>query len=292
MDVHQLRIFVAVYQNKSFSKASLKLSISQPTISEHIKNLENELGFLLFDRLGRTIEPTQAAEIILPGALQVIDGLEKIKDSLKISGREVSGHLVIGASTIPGTYMLPVLASEFKKKYPDISFEIIIGDTGKIVEMVESHQLLLGVVGAKMNSKKLQYEPFCQDELVYGVSPHLVSGEEGGIDEIHRIPFLMREKGSGTRRNMELFFGKLKIDIGKMNVVAVLGSTASIKEAMKAGLGGSVLSRKAIEEELVAGSLVEMKLDGLRMERSFYLTKLKKRSLPAYYNVFVDYIAG
>lgn len=292
MDVHQLKIFVAVYQNKSFSKASLKLSISQPTISEHIKNLENELGSLLFDRLGRTIEPTQAAEIILPGALQVIDGLEKIKDSLKISGREVSGHLVIGASTIPGTYMLPVLASEFKKKYPHISFEIIIGDTGKIVEMVESHQLLLGVVGAKINSKKLQYEPFRQDELVYGVSPHLLSRGKGGIAEINKIPFLIREKGSGTRRNMEMFFKKLQIDIGKLDVVAVLGSTASIKEAMKAGLGGSVLSRKAIEEELASGSLMEIKLDSLRMERSFYLTKLKKRTLPAHYNVFVDYIVA
>ncbi len=292
MDVHQLKIFVAVYQHKSFSKASLKLSISQPTISEHIKNLENELGSLLFDRLGRTIEPTQAAEIILPGALQVIDDLEKIKDSLKTGDREVSGHLVIGASTIPGTYMLPVLASKFKKKYPDISFEIIIGDTGKITEMVESHQLLLGVVGAKMNSKKLQYEPFRQDELVYGVSPHLLSGEKSGIDEINKIPFLIREKGSGTRRNMELFFRKLQIDLGKLDVVAVLGSTASIKEAMKAGLGGSVLSRKAIEEELASGSLMEIKLDSLRMERSFYLTKLKKRTLPAHYNVFVDYIVA
>ena len=291
MDVHQLKIFVAVYQNKSFSKASLKLSISQPTISEHIKNLENELGSLLFDRLGRTIEPTQAAEIILPGALQVIDGLERIKDSLAISGRKVRGHLVIGASTIPGTYILPVLVSEFKKNYPEISFEIIIGDTGKIVEMVESHQLLLGVVGAKMNSKKLQYEPFRQDELVYGVAPHLLSGGMGGIDEMYDIPFLMRERGSGTRRSMEFFFKKMKIDIGKLNVVAVLGSTASIKEAMKAGLGGSILSRKAISEELAAGSLVEMKLDGLRMERNFYLTKLKKRSLPAYYQVFIDYIA-
>lgn len=289
MDIHQLKIFVAVYQNLSFSRASEKLYISQPTISEHIKNLENELGSLLFDRLGRTILPTQAAEIIFPQAQQVIDSLGKIKDSLAVSGGTVRGDLVIGASTIPGTYMLPQLASDFKKRFPDTAFEIIIGDTGEITDMVEKHEILIGVVGAKMDYKKLHYEIFQEDELVYGVAPKLVTGTGDGTEEMLKIPFLMREKGSGTRRNMEIFFKEMGIDVKSLDLVAVLGSTASIKEGIKAGLGGSILSRKAIAEELADGTLLEMRLGRRRMKRNFYLTRLNKRSLPLQYTAFIDF---
>ena len=126
MDIHQLRIFASVYKNRSFSKASKENHISQPTISEHIKNLENDLNCKLFDRLGRSIVPTKEAEILYPRALHIIENLEELKYDISRAGGSVKGQLLIGASTIPGTYILPVIASNFKKTYPDVSFEIII----------------------------------------------------------------------------------------------------------------------------------------------------------------------
>lgn len=289
MDIHHLKIFVAVYKNRSFSRASEKLFISQPTISEHVKNLEQELGSSLFDRLGRTILPTEAAELIYPGARKIIEDLDKIKETLNVSTSHIRGKLIIGASTIPGTYMLPRLASEFKNKYPDISFEIKINDTREICAGVEKHQLMLGIVGAREGRKPLKFEPFLSDELVYAVSPRLAAGwpdKSPGV--IFKIPFLNREKGSGTRRNMETHLRNMGLDAGKLKISAVLGSTASVKEGIKAGLGGSILSGRAVAEELACGSIMEIKLDA-PMKRTFYLTWLKKRTLPTNYRMFVDY---
>ena len=286
MDIHHLKIFVAVYQNKSFSRASEKLYISQPTISEHIKNLEKELGCLLFDRLGRTILPTEPANLIYPKALHIIEELAGIKDIIDLSSHRVKGKLIIGASTIPGTYMLPELASKFKEQYPEISFEIIIKDTSEICAMVENHQLLLAVVGAREGRQKLLFEPFQEDELVYAVSPGLAA--DNGPETIFKIPFLSREKGSGTRQNMEEHLRKMGFNPGNLEISAVLGSTASIKEGIKAGLGGSILSRMAIAEELAGGTIMEIKLK-TPMKRNFYLTWLKKLTLPTNYKVFVDY---
>ena len=155
MDVHHLKIFVTVYKNKSFTRASEELNISQPTISEHIKNLEHSLGCRLFDRLGRSILPTAEAEVLFPRALQLLDDLEQIRDEITATGKGIKGNLFIGASTIPGTYILPRLAYSFKKEYPEVAFEILIEDSGKITNMVLQHDLLCGIVGAKMISDKL-----------------------------------------------------------------------------------------------------------------------------------------
>jgi len=289
MDIHQLRIFASVYRNRSFSKASEQLFISQPTISEHIKNLEKSLGCALFDRLGRKIEPTTEADLIFPKALQLIEDLERINDLVLKSSQRVKGKLYIGASTIPGNYMLPVMAADFRRQYPEVSFEIVIADTRKITDMLVSHEFFLGIVGASMEPKILNYEPFLDDELVFAGTPKYMADMSNKLPKIHQVPFLLREEGSGTRKTMEDFLQKMQINLKKMNVVAVLGSTDAIKQAIKAGLGTSILSRRAIAEELANGSLLEMKL-GEEMKRSFYLATHKKRTLPAQYKAFYDFL--
>jgi len=289
MDIHQLRIFASVYRNRSFSRASEQLFISQPTISEHIKNLEKSLGCTLFDRLGRKIEPTAEADLIFPKALQLIEDLERINALVLKSSQRVKGKLYIGASTIPGNYMLPVLAANFRNQYPEVSFEIVIADTRKITDMLVSHEFFLGVVGASMEPKILNYEPFLDDELVFAGTPKYMENRSKKPMKIHQVPFLLREEGSGTRKTMEDFLQKMQINLKKMNIVAVLGSTDAIKQAIKAGLGTSILSRRAIAEELANGSLMEMKL-GVEMKRSFYLATHKKRTLPAQYKAFYDFL--
>ncbi|MFZ5760700.1 MAG: selenium metabolism-associated LysR family transcriptional regulator [Thermodesulfobacteriota bacterium] len=289
MDIHQLRIFVSVYRNRSFSKASEQLFISQPTISEHIKNLERSLGCLLFDRLGRKIEPTSEADLIFPRALQLIEDLEKINEIVLKSGERVRGKLLLGASTIPGNYMLPVLAARFRQTYPEVSFEIVIADTRRVTDMLISHEFFMGIVGASMEPKILHYEPFLGDELVFAGPPALLTGKTRKTLDLYRLPILLREEGSGTRKNMEEFLLTMDIHLKKMNVVAVLGSSDSIKQALKAGLGTSILSRRAIADELAAGSLVEFDL-GTRMGREFFIATHKKRTLPAQYKAFHDFL--
>ncbi|MFH1215908.1 MAG: selenium metabolism-associated LysR family transcriptional regulator [Pseudomonadota bacterium] len=289
MDIHQLRIFVSVYRNRSFSKASEQLYISQPTISEHIKNLERSLGCLLFDRLGRKIEPTSEADLIFPKALQLIEDLEKINEIVAKSVDRVKGKLVLGASTIPGNYMLPVLAAKFRENYPDVSFEIVVADTKKITDMLVNHDFFMGIVGADMEPKVLQYDPFLEDELVFAGVPKFFQNKTAKSLKIYEVPFLLREEGSGTRKVMEEFLQDMEINLKKMNVVAVLGSTDSIKQSIKAGLGTSILSRRAIADELANGSLIEMNL-GTKMKREFYIATHKKRTLPGQYKAFHDFL--
>lgn len=292
MDIHHLKIFISVFKNRSFSMASEHVYLSQPTISEHIKNLEQELDCKLFDRMGRTIIPTKEAEVLYPHAMQILEEMERLKEDISTVRGDVKGELIIGASTIPGTYILPVMASEFKRQNPEVSFQIKIEDSGKITDMVLNHELILGVVGAMMESEKLNYFPFVEDELILAASEGVINKDVIGIKEILKIPFVMREEGSGTRKIMENFLEKRGINARKLNIIAVLGSTDSVKQALKAGLGASILSRNAIQDELKTGlsKLKEFTIRGLKMTRYFYLITHKKRTLSNPYNAFYDYL--
>jgi DNA-binding transcriptional LysR family regulator len=289
MDMHHLKIFVSVYKYKSFTRASEKLHISQPTISEHIKNLENSLDCKLFDRLGRSIMPTTEADVLYPKALQIIDDLEQIQDEITATGNGIRGSLVIGASTIPGTYILPRVAYSFKKQYPEVGFEILIEDSGKITSQVLQHELLCGIVGARKTSDKLYYEPLLEDELVLVATKKVLAQKTVSLSKLTTIPFLQRETGSGTRQTFENFLGK-NISSDALNVVATLGSTSAVKQAAKESLGASVISRIAVQEELDNNILQEIPIRNLKMKRKFYLVRQKKRTLPPQYLAFCKHL--
>jgi len=291
MDIHHLKIFASVYKNKSFTRASEKLNISQPTISEHIKNLENSLDCRLFDRMGRTIMPTAEADVLYPKALQLLDDLERIQEEISATGGVIKGRILVGASTIPGAYILPRKAYTFKLQFPETVFEVLIKDSKKITEMVLNHDLLCGIVGARMESEKLNYTPLIEDELV------LVADRDMGskkklikAQELLSLPFLIREKGSGTRQTLENYLGKKNISSENLHIVATLGSTSAIKQALKAGLGVSILSRIAVQEELDRGILKEITIQGMKMKRRFFMISLKKRTLPPQYAAFCKHM--
>jgi DNA-binding transcriptional LysR family regulator len=290
MDIHHLKIFASVYKNKSFTRASEELHISQPTISEHIKNLEGSLECKLFDRLGRSIMPTTEADILYPKALQLLDDVGKIQEEISAAGTGIKGKLFIGASTIPGAYILPRAAFSFKKLYPDVAFEIIMEDSARINSMIQKHELLCGIVGARINSAKLEYLPLIEDELVLVAAPQVTNAKSIALNKLSTLPFLQREEGSGTRQTFERFLEQKNISTADFDIVATLGSTSSVKQAVKEGLGASVISRIAVQEELDNGQLQEIKIRSLRMKRNFYLVCQKKRTMPAHYNAFIRHL--
>lgn len=280
-----------MYKSGSFTKASEILETSQPTISEQIKTLEKNLGCKLFDRLGRTIRPTSKAELLFPKALSILEEISQLKEEMAMEDDQcLSGELILGASTIPGAYILPRLATVFKEKHPDISlsFEIRIADSGEIIDSVLNHDLLLGIVGSETASQKLQFSPLIGDELVLAAAAKHYTSDTISMKKFLKLPFLLREKGSGTRKSMEEFGAKTGFETGQLNTVAVLGSNAAIKEAIKANLGVSILSRISISDELENGKIKEIKVKGLTMKRMFYAVTLKKRSLPVCYRVFLE----
>lgn len=289
MDIHQLRVFISVYKNRSFSKASKELYLTQPTISEHIKNLENDLKVKLFDRVGRAVIPTKDAEILFEQALEVTDKMEKIKEFLYEMRQTPSGNLLMGASSIPGTYIIPKILAEFKVKYPEISMSISISDSKKVMENLSNGHILIGIVGAKIFSHHIEFIPFMDDELVL-VDRSFIKKEQIMPEELYEYPFVLREEGSGTRREMERWLEQMKIKIERLKTVCILGSTDAVKEAVKNGLGVSILSMHSIKDELESRKLKLVKIAGLNMKRTFYIIKHKKRTLPFIYQILLDFL--
>jgi len=292
MDIHHLTIFTSVYRNRSFSRASEELGLSQPTVTEHMKKLESELGRKLFDRTGRTIYPTREAEILYSRSIEVLDAMERLKEDMATAGGNIGGHLIIGASTIPGTYILPSLVSQFRKDHESVTFEIVIEDSRRIEEMVLTHDLMLGVVGSTVEDERLEQAPFMGDRLILACSGGVINKDSVSVNELAGIPFILREEGSGTRRHMESFLKSRGLDVRSLNVGATLGSTDAVKQALLAGLGASILSNLAVEAELKSGRLKEIKIRGAKITRSFYLITHKKRTLPGHYQAFYDYLSG
>ncbi|NOX25656.1 MAG: hypothetical protein GXP59_06010 [Deltaproteobacteria bacterium] len=248
--------------------------------------MEKRLGCRLFDRLGRSIKPTSKADILYPKALSIIDDIKKAKEELSAEDQRVSGELIVGASTIPGAYILPHLATVFKSLHPATSFEIRIADSSEIIDDVLNYDVLIGIVGTKTASKNLKFSPFVEDQLVLA-APISREAASVSLKTLVKLPFLSREKGSGTRTSMEKFWLKNGCK-GQLNTVAVFGSNAAIKEAIKANLGVSILSRISISDDLECGKIKEIKIKGITMKRSFYIVTRKNRTLPNNYKVFLS----
>lgn len=290
MDLHQLKIFVSVFKNKSFSRASEELYLTQPTISDHIKTLEEELECNLFDRLGRTIMPTKEAEFLYSHATEVLEKISILKDTFSQFKKELSGELILGASTIPGTYLMPYIISDFKKKYPAISFQIVIGDSKEIIGKISRHELLMGIVGAKISDSQLVFTPFLEDELIAISSPSLIQQNELKIEELIKFPMVFRESGSGTQREVEQILESKGISSDTLKIAGIFGSTDAVKQAVKSGLGVSIVSRLSVTDELKFETLKEIKVTDIQMKRKFYIVTHQKRTLPLAYSIFIDYL--
>jgi DNA-binding transcriptional LysR family regulator len=290
MELHHLRIFLAVFKNKSFSKASIELHLAQPTISEHIKTLEGELNCKLFERLGKKIIPTREAEVLHNHALELVEKADSVKHVLGQFKKEVSGELIVGASTIPGTYLLPALMFDFKRKHPGVSFQVRVGDSQEIVQHVVSHHVLMGIVGSKIADAQINYTPFMEDELIVVAAPSFMKSSKISLKDLCHYPMVLREEGSGTRRESEKLLEGRGVACGSVKVAGIFGSTDAVKQAAKVGLGITILSRFSVTEELKHNILKEVTLAAPPMKRMFYIVTHRKRALSLLYSLFLDHL--
>lgn len=290
MDIHHLRIFASVFRHKSFSKASEELCLTQPTVSDHIKTLEEELSCRLFDRLGRSIVPTKEADALYTHAVEIIEKADVLKEVIGQVRKEVTGELVIGASTIPGTYLMPSIIAAFRKAHPSTSFQIIVSDSRDIVGRVLRHELLIGIVGAKLTNHQIHYIPFMEDEMIAVAVPSLMKDGVITLQYLTRIPMVLREEGSGTRREVEKILESKGVAPEEIKVAGIFGSTDAVKQAVKAGLGISIVSKFSVTDELRCKVLKEIRLKDVLMKRNFYIITHKKRTLPLVYHAFLEHI--
>jgi DNA-binding transcriptional LysR family regulator len=285
MDIRRLQAFCKVYELKSFSRAGEELLLSQPTVSAHIMALESELGTRLFDRLGRTVLPTPAARILYQHALDAFDRLENARTEILALTQRVSGELSIGGSTIPAHYILPRVVASFRAKYPEVTIDLIIGDTQEIIERVVEGNLSLGLVGAASDHPDLACEQIMDDELIciappgLDLPPGVAGGDAFDAGLLRAMPWVIREQGSGTRLAFENALRERGMDIRDLRVSILVHSTLAVLQCVKAGLGVSVTSRLAVAGALERGEVRQVVLPGLSIRRGYFRVHHAKRHI-------------
>jgi DNA-binding transcriptional LysR family regulator len=279
MDIHRLEVFCKVVELQSFTKAADASFLTQPTVSEHIRMLEEMAGERLLDRFGREVMPTAAGKILYKYARQMIQLRNEALQALDRYKGVLSGHLTIGASTIPGTYVLPVLIGSFKAAFPNIQITLKISSSGQIAEKILDGTLEAGLIGAKWADRRIVLEEAFADELVLAVPPQhrWASRSSVALEELAGEPFILRERGSGTRIVTFQAFEGAGFDPSRLKPVAEMGSTEAIRQGIKAGIGVSVLSAQAVAEDVERKMLVAVALEGIRILRPFYLAQRKNR---------------
>ncbi|NLI33741.1 MAG: LysR family transcriptional regulator [Deltaproteobacteria bacterium] len=292
MDIHRLEVFCKVLEMKSFTKAAEAVFLTQPTVSEHIRALEEEVGEKLIDRLGREILPTPAGKILYQYAKDLIRIRNSAVQAINKFKGDLSGHLLIGGSTIPGTYILPALLGAFKARYPSILVTLKIGGSGEIVEKLIEGNLELGLIGVKWDDRRILLEEIFSDELILTVYPEHPWAKRGAIqlDELAGEPFILRERRSGTRMVMNHSLETHGFSPAQLSAVAEMGSTEAVRQGIKARIGISILSFQAVAEDLDRGTLVNVPLDGVTLSRSFYLAQRKSRQPSPLCTAFLNYV--
>jgi DNA-binding transcriptional LysR family regulator len=292
MDLWQLNIFCKVIELKSFSKAAKAIHLSQPTISSHIKDLEAHFDCRLIDRLSKEATPTKAGELLYGYAKRMLALRDETETALAEYNGKVRGRLVIGGSTIPGTYLMPQLIGDFKKEYPDVIVSLVIGDTDHIIESILNGSLELGIVGAKAETQKIIQKKFIEDEMRLIVpADHRWAGKKRvSLKQLVSEPFILRERGSGTLKSLQQSLIGLGNSIESLKVIAELGSTQAICQGIKSGAGVSIISTLAVAEDLQAGKFSALEVEGLDLKRNFYLTQHRYRSPSPLSAAFVKFL--
>ena len=292
MDLRRLEIFLKVAELGSFSRAADALFLTQPTVSEHVRALEDELGVQLLDRLGRGTTPTRAGTLLLGYARRLLALSREARQAIEQFQGRVSGELVLGGSNIPGEYVLPALIGAFRLKYPDVSLSLRIGASRDVQDWVEQGHVEIGVVGALPSSRALESRPLMDDDLVLVVPPEhpWVSRKTVSVDDVKSEPLILRERGSGSRETLESGLKELGTGLEAFHVVGEIASTQAVKQAIRAGLGVSFVSRLAVEDECRARLLACVKVRDLNVTRAFHVVTHRDRSRSPLAQAFLAFV--
>lgn len=264
----RLKVFRAVAQHLNFRKAADQLFLTQPAVTLQIQALENELGVRLFDRTGGKVSLTPQGKILLNHANKLASIAAQAERELGTTQGTVSGELSLGVSTTIAQYVLPKLLGAFLAEHPQVQFSLRSGNTAEIVQLLLDGKVSAGLIEGPAQERGVHTEPFMDDELVL-IAPREFESARISRAQLQRLPLLMREQGSGSRRVVETALNKAGLKSKSFQKVMDLDSTEAIKSAVEAGLGVGFVSRWAISKELELGTLQVVAVGDLRITRHF-----------------------
>lgn len=294
MDFKQLEAFVYVVKLKSFSKAAQRIYLTQPTISAHINSLEKELETKLLERGTKYVYPTKPGSILYQYAIKMLNLRDDACCAVKNYNKELKGNLTLCASTVPSQYILPKVISAFREEYPNVTFNIQRQDSEQVAESISKGLADIGFCGTDTHNPDCTFESFTSDHLVI-ITPNsdrFQQMQSGGMktDVLKNEAMVVREEGSGTRREMEHFLNKAGIDMGELKIVAQFNDPDSIKHSVSQGMGISVISKAVIEDYENFGLLLSFDLSGISMDRHLYIVTHKSNDLSFVGEVFLNFV--
>lgn len=289
INLNQIKVFHAVAQQQSFTRAAQALFLTQPGISKHIKDLEEYYGTRLFDRIGKKVVLTQAGELLYAAAEKIFRLVEHAKEEIDDLKGLQAGDLRIGASVTIGIYLLPAILEKFKRLYPGTRVALDIDLNRKVIGQVLDNSADIGLLGAPAEDDRLVMTPFHKDSLVVIAPGNKAWAKREGIspDDLAGETFILSRRGSGTRAIIE----------ERLNAAGVVlrdkmefGNTEAIKKAVEAGLGISIVSKTAVDREVQLGLLASIPLTGINMERDLYLVYRKDKYISTLIKTFLEFV--
>lgn len=274
-----MRIFVQVVEEESYTLVARHLGVSQPAISNHMRTLEEKLGVKLFQRHGKGFVLTREGEIFYHYSQRILEEWSRLKENLDESCDETKGKVHIGASNIPGEYLLPNILGIFQKNYSKISFKLTIGDSLEIADKVRSQEVDFAIIGSNFNTDKLYSVLWMPDQIKLVITENhpLNQLEIIQAKDLRDYPMVIRENGSGHRRAIEDALMKLNLRLDDFKISLEAGSTEAVKNAIRSGLGYSFISTSALQT--YDTGLIARNVEGLEIIRGFYLLTRRNKLL-------------
>ena len=266
-------------ERESFSRAAATLGVTQPAVSQQVRSLEKRVGIQLLDRSGRRVVPTDAGARLYRSSQRLLTLEEQMLAELgePLFG-PLTGSLEIGASTGPAAIVVPLLLCEFHQANPSLDVRLSVHDTQTVVSLVAERELELGIVGAARRRRAVEFEPFFSDEVILVCPPgHTSAGRTIAVDELPEIPLILMQDGAGVRQLLEDELRRQGKRLRDLNVELVLGLQESVKSAVQAGHGATFISRRAVEADLATGTLAQIRVGGLDLQRQISIARAAGR---------------
>lgn len=291
MNLNLFKTYVRVLETQNLSRTAEEFGLSQPAVTKQIQTLEETYGILLLERSGRKIKPTEAGEALYQCARELIKSMDKLDKIMGDIAESRKGSLYLGASTIPGQYILPHVIKDFKDLHPHISITLEIADTEKIFNKIAERELDIGIVGGWINNRKVAGFPWLKDELVVVIPEnHALAGKSSvSLPDLLQERWIFREKGSGTRKALEDLLAAYDVNRDRLDICMEAGSTEAVLAMVEAGMGISVVSRWVIRPD-AAKRLNYINLSEKEAGRLFYIVLPKQKVRRNSVTQFIEYI--
>jgi DNA-binding transcriptional LysR family regulator len=275
VDIEKLETFIVAAETLSFSESAKRLHLSQPTVSHHIKILENSMGVVLFTRTNTGLELTEAGRLLLPWAHRLMHDTNNMQSMMASIQSDVVGELRISCSTTAGKYVLPQLAARFCRLYPGVKVRILSCTPGEVTIKLLQGAVHIGVLSHEVLATDLESQEFFRDTITLIVPPDHRWTFRKVIEpgELLEEPLIIREETSGTRQVVLSELSKFDIGLDDLNIFMELGNAEAIVRTVAAGYGISFVSKLATACPLERGNVVELDVQGLNLNRTIYMAR-------------------